>query len=442
MTVFLSVLLATVLVPRPSEPAGRVVEAYVRENMPKTVRTNVTDEATLIAVPKPYTVACISGMFREMYYWGEYFNNLALLRLGDVEQARNNVDDVAYLIDWFGFMPNGNRTYYLTRSQPPFFTLMVRDIYERIRDQEWLGRMYGIACREYRFWQEKRMSPSGLNRYSGVYPDDARRRSSAAYFCERVQEPLPEDEASQLRLAECAMAYYESGWDCSSRFRHNAHEANWVCHNALLYGMEMDMARFAETLSNGESGQWKARAGRREKLMNELMWDEEKGLFCDYDFVGKTKLDLVSAASFYPLFAGLATPEQAARTRALLPRIECEYGIAGCENRNLQDLQWDYPHGWPPLQHIVVSGLLRYGYVEDARRIAAKFCTCVEKVFAETGRLWEKYDVTKGEVSVNKEYQSPSLLGWTAGAYLYCQEVCRDAKKSRQFTLDPKKEVK
>ena len=422
MTSAIILLAVTALCGNPKGDPAAVV-GYIRESMPLTVRTNVSNEATLIAVPKPYTVSCISGMFREMYYWGEYFNNLALLRLGSVEQARNNVDDVAYLIDWFGFMPNGNRTYYLTRSQPPFFTLMVGDVYEKTGDKAWLGRMYDLAGREWTFWQTRRMTPSGLNRYSGRFPDDESRRRWGRSFCSRVQAPMPADDAALARYGECFMAYAESGWDCSSRFRYNAQDANWLCLNSLLYGMEMDMARFSDILGRGESSLWRERADRRKRIMNELMWDEGRGAFCDYDFVRKEKSDFLSVAAFYPLFVGLATPEQAKRTLARLPELECTYGVASCENRNLQELQWDYPHGWPPLQQIVVRGLLRYGYAEDARRIARKYCTVVEKVFGETGRLWEKYDVVAGKVSVNKEYKSPWLLGWTAGAYMDCLEV-------------------
>ena len=422
---------AAILVGGAAGASPEDVEDFIRRNMPLTVRTNVTDEATLIAVPNPYTVACISGMFREIYYWGVYFNDLALLRIGSTEQAVRNVGNVAYFIDWLGFMPNGNRTHYLTRSQPPFFTRMVDDVFARTGDREWLGRMYRLACREHRFWQEKRMSPSGLNRYSGVFANDEKRRATAAYFCERIGVPLPADDAERLRYAECCMAYCESGWDCSSRFRYNAHEANWVCLNALLYGTETDLARFADILGDGEAAAWREKAAKRAKLMNELMWDERAGMFCDYDFVRRKKTDVVSAAAFYPLFTGLATPEQAKRTRDLLGSLEYEYGVAGCENRNLQDLQWDYPHGWPPLQHIVARGLLRYGYAEDARRIAAKYCRTVEKTFAKTGRLWEKYDVTTGDVSVTKEYESPSILGWTAGAYMACRELLATLRQER-----------
>ena len=402
---------------------------FIRENLPRTVRTAVTNDATMIAVPKPFTVPCADEGFRELYYWDTFFTNLGLLRLGNVEQAKNNVEDIAFLIDRYGYMPNGNRTLFLSRSQPPFFTKMVRDVYEKTQDKAWLGRMYESARREYGFWQERRMTPSDLNRYSGTFDSDEKRRGTAKYFCGRIGVPYPEDDATRFRYAECCIAYCESGWDCTSRFRFNAHEANPICLNSLLYGMESDLAQFAGILGTGESVVWKERAAQRRKRMNELMWDMEKGMFCDYDFVMKAKSDIVSAAAFYPLFVGLATPEQAKRTRMLLPKLEFPYGLAGCEKRDdLQDMQWDYPHGWPPLQALAVYGLRNFGFADEARRIAATYCRTVEKVFAETGNLWEKYDVTTGRVSVSKEYKSPAMLGWTAGAYLYCLEIAGEKR--------------
>ena len=405
---------------------GGDVTDFIRANLPRTVRTAATNEATMIAVPKPFTVPCADEGFRELYYWDTYFTNLGLLRLGNIEQAKNNVEDIAFLIDKYGYMPNGNRTWFLSRSQPPFFTKMVRDVYEKTQDQAWLGRMYASACREYRFWQDRRMTSSGLNRYTGTFVSDEKRRGTAKYFCGRIGVPCPEDDATRFRYAECCLAYCESGWDCTSRFRYNAHEANPVCLNSLLYGVETDLARFAEILANGEAAVWRGCAAQRRKRMNELIWDEEKGMFCDYDFVKKAKSDVVSAAAFYPLFTGLATPEQARRTRTLLAKLEFPHGLAGCEKRgDLQSLQWDYPHGWPPLQAIVVCGLRDYGFSDDAWRIAEKYCQTVERVFAETGNLWEKYDVTTGKVSVSKEYKSPAMLGWTAGVYLFCRDGTR-----------------
>lgn len=396
------------------------VADYISHNLPLTVRTGSSDE-THLDVPKPFTVPCADDVFQDLFYWDTYFANLALLRMDMVEQARNNAEDIASLIDRYGFMPNASRKKFLSRSQPPFFTRMVSEVYERTGDRAWLARMYASACREHRFWQEKRMSPSGLNRYAGTFDDDESQRRWGRKFCRRIGVPEPSDDATLLRYGACFMSYAESGWDCTSRFRYNAQDANWTCHNALLYGMECDLARFAEILGKpGDAAAWRTAATKRKDLMNELMWDEAAGMFCDYDYVRRQKSGMVSAAAFYPLFTGLATPQQAARTRALLKKLEFGFGVVGCENRNLQNLQWDYPHVWAPIQYIVIEGLRRYGYAEDARRIAGKFRRTVEKTFADTGLLWEKYDVRTGGVSVSKEYATPRMLGWTAGVYVAC----------------------
>ena len=127
------------------------VKAFILENWDKTVRTNTVDAGSLIGLPKPYTVPCIEGFFQEMYYWDTYFTNIGLLLSGKVEQAINNTENIAYLIERYGKMPNGSRTFYLNRSQPPFFSQAVRDIFEATGDLEWLSRMYSTAEKEYSF---------------------------------------------------------------------------------------------------------------------------------------------------------------------------------------------------------------------------------------------------------------------------------------------------
>lgn len=196
---------------------------------------------------------------------------------------------------------------------------------------------------------------------------------------------------------------------------------NWVDLNALLYGMEQNMAYFSDILQNGRRSYWLQQAAIRTAKMNELMWDNATGAFCDYDFEASKKADIVSAAMFYPLFTGLCTSEQADKTVSLLPKLEMNYGIACCESKeDLNDLQWDYPNGWACLHYIVIHGLLRYGYREDALRIAEKYVTLAEDVFKKTGQLWEKYNVVTGEVSTAKEYETPAMMGWSAGVYLDC----------------------
>ena len=212
-------------------------------------RRNCTlpDEDTLIPLPKPYTVPSISDVFNELYYWDTYFTNLGLIRSGKVEYARDNVENIAYLINTYGYMPNGNRTYYLTRSQPPFFSHMVLDVYSATGDKAWLAEMFSAAKREYTFWQEKRMTESGLNRYYHNFDnsDRAALESSASIWARRVNLDPPKSDEELLSYAENVRVVCESGWDCNSRFGTRTFEYNWVDLNCLLYGMERNMAHLS-----------------------------------------------------------------------------------------------------------------------------------------------------------------------------------------------------
>ena len=396
------------------------IRDYIRSNWGKTIRHNPKDNDTLIGLPYPYTVPCCEGHFQEMYYWDTYFTNAGLLHEGRLDQVKNNIDNMCFLIQKYGFMPNGNRTYYLTRSQPPFLSQMVRELYDRQPDTEWLAACYDALDKEHQFWQTQRTTASGLNRYYGTFTFDD---EMACYpeLCARFQIPVPEALETQRRYAWSMFTFAESGWDCNSRMGTDVYQYNWVDLNALLYGMEQNMAYFSQILQDGRSVYWQQQAHVRATKMSKLMWNETLGAFCDYNFETGEKADIISAAMFYPLFTGVCTPEQAAKTVSLLPKLELPFGIACCElKEDLNDLQWDYPNGWACLHYIVIHGLLRYGYDEDALRVARKYVSLAEDVFEKTGKLWEKYNVVTGEVSTAKEYKTPAMMGWSAGVYLDC----------------------
>ena len=166
---------------------------------------------------------------------------------------------------------------------------------------------------------------------------------------------------------------------------------------------------------------WQDRASIRRQCMNELLWDEDRQLFCDRDTRQDAFVPLVSAASLYPLFTGVATPEQAEATAQALSVLEFDHGLACCENRSgLLDLMWDYPHGWAPLHYVAIRGLLAYGMRTEALRLADKYAATVAANFVATGTLWEKYNMVTGEISITKESDTPPMMGWTAGVFLYC----------------------
>ena len=405
------------------------VKEYIEANWDNTTRCFTEDNDTLIGLPYPYTVPCCEGAFQEMYYWDVYFTNAGLIKSGRLQQAENNVDNMCYLINKFGFMPNGNRTYYLSRSQPPFLSQMVRCIYEETRDARWLGSCCKALEKEYEFWESKRQTPCGLNRYYGSFTHEELMDFSRL-LCRRFNMEAPDDESTAEQYGKAMYSFAESGWDCNSRMGLDCYNYAWTDLNSLLFGMERDMEFFYTELKNERAALWSERAEKRRRLMTELLWNDVSGAFWDYNFEARKQSDVISAAQFYPLFSGVATKEQARRTVKLLAELEREFGVACCENReDLYGLQWDYPNGWACLQYIVVHGLLRYGYREDALRIAKKYKCLVEKVFEETGNLWEKYDVTTGAVTYNKQYKNPAMMGWTAGVYIDFYFLIEDNEK-------------
>lgn len=412
----------------PSEHPHESVTAFIQHEWQSTVRICTVETNTYIKLPYRYTVPCAKDTFQELYYWDTYFTNVGLLLSGEVELAECNVRNISALIQRFGFMLNGSRTFYQNRSQPPFFTRMVREVYAVTRNRKFLLEMYESAKRESEFWATRRRTASGLLRYCGEFRNETERINFSRRFIERTGVPDSSDPKVLGGYADAFLSYAESGWDCTSRFPERPQDSDWVDLNSLYYGILEDLRYFADELGNGEGERWKRAAEEQREKMNRVLWDESSGMFCDHDFVRDRKSDFVSVATFYPLFTKVATREQAARIVRLLPKLECPYGVAASENRRLLNYQWDYPNGWACLQLVVAQGLLNYGYEEEARRIARKYVDLADKVFAETGALWEKYNVVSGTVAVTKEYVSPKMLGWSAGSYLWCHRLLMDER--------------
>ncbi len=393
------------------------VTDFIQGNWDVCIHSNSADSGTLIGLPHPYTVPAV-GHFDEMFYWDTYFTNLGLFLSGRFQQAKHNVDNMLYLVDRFGFMPNGNRTYFLTRSQPPFLSMMVRDIYDREKDLCWLKEAYRILCIEYRFWENRRNSPIGLAHYDDE-SDPSEFSEIAAEFVRRIRLHPPVTDA---QLARHFYATAESGWDINPRWELECYNYAPVELNALLYNMEENMAFFSQQLDNGNASVWHQRAAARKQKMEQFM-QTSGGLLMDYNYITGRHSTVFSAAAFYPLFVGLASPEQAAAVVRELPKLEAAHGILTCEQNNVQgSFQWGYPNGWACLQYIVMMGLHRYGYTEQARRIGQKYLNLVDRVFRDTGNLWEKYNVVEGNISVTNEYGLPAMMGWSAGVYLAAKD--------------------
>ena len=403
---------------------AREVREYISSSWTRTVRENPVDEGTLIGLPFPYTVPSPEGMFQELYYWDTYFTNEGLIRDGLVGLARGNVDDMLYLVDRYGFMPNGSRIWYLSRSQPPFLSQMVASVFEASRDTTWLARAYPTLEREYAFWMTERISDCGLNCYSGKGADENLVAEFVRTGERRLRHTLitPDMTAEEHgRLGRNFVAEAESGWDMNPRFYRRCGDFCPVDLNSLLYMYEVNFVEFARILGKGEAvaSEWEQRAENRRKLMTELMFDKMSRQFYDYDFVNGRRSGVLSAAVFTTLFSGLATKAQAVGVVRGLKLLEFRHGLSVCENRSYDyEYQWSFPNCWPPVTFMAVKGMEDYGFYKDARRIAEKYVRIVVDSYSRTGKLWEKYDVIKGVESAGSEYETPEMLGWSAGTYV------------------------
>ena len=395
------------------------IEEFINANWDKCTMECRQDEEIRIGLPYPYSIPA-TEKFDCMYYWDTYFANLGLLRSGRAIMAKCNVDNMLYLVNKFGFMPNGNRWVFLSRSQPPFLSLMVKDIYEYYKDTVWLKGAYELLKREYDFWITKRGTSCGLCGYGCDLGPDMYNNYAVCYE-ERVGV-RPEGKSDE-EIAKHAIATAESGWDMNPRWGFEAYNYVQVDLNCLLYMLEKNMSEFAKILKIDEVNLWSEREDKRRELMNKFMTDEN-GLFFDYNFKENKLSSVFSVASFFPLFAGFADEKQAKAAVSNLCRLEMEYGISTCEKSdNKIQYQWDYPNGWACMQYVTVKGLLNYGYTDEAMRIADKYISSMDKIFEETGNLWEKYNVTDGTLNVVDEYKMPAMMGWTAGVYLALKNI-------------------
>jgi alpha,alpha-trehalase len=403
-------------------------------------------EQGLLYLPRPYVVP--GGRFNEMYGWDSYFIELGLLRDGQIERARDMVENALYEVQRFGKILNANRTYYLQRSQPPFLTRMVLALFDHTGDRAWLRTTVPAIDAYYRFWTTPpHLLPGiGLSRYyalgEGPAPEVVygERDASGRTHYDRVREFYRTHRVAAYDVARyydrahdrLTPLFYkgdrsmrESGFDPSDRFGPLGvdviHYAP-VCLNTLLYAMETDAADIARMLADEErTAQWLERARVRREAIDRYLWDERAGLYLDYNVeTGKRRL-YPFATTFYPLWAGAASSRQASRVHRNLARFEAAGGLL--TSTTTSGSQWDAPFGWAPLQVIAVAGLRQYGYTGDADRLAAKFVSRVVDQFDRTGTISEKYDVRHrqpGRIApLLFGYRSNEVgFGWTNAAVL------------------------
>jgi alpha,alpha-trehalase len=457
----------------PRSEDAQLVEEKLRRDMPaagfKTISIQQLPEDLdslqhqgLLYLPKPYIVP--GGRFNEMYGWDSYFIQVGLLKDNELDLAKDMADNFLYEVKYYGKVLNANRTYYLNRSQPPFLTQMVLGVYARTHDRQWLADALPLIEKYYQLWStEPHLTPeTGLARYwdfgEGPAPEvlSAEKDAQGRTHYELVRDyyrthQVPDYQLDQYydkKTDQLTMLFYkgdrsmrESGFDPSNRFgpfNIDVIHYNPVCLNSLLYLMETQTAEILNDLDRKqEAASWQAKAELRARAINHLMWDEKDGLYYDYDFAGKRLRRYHFLTTFYPLWAGFASKEQAARIVKNLPLFEKAGGLE--TSTRMTGNQWDSPFGWAPLEMIAVEGLRRYGYNADAERISMKFLSLVKREYERVGYIVEKYDVVNGGEDVSAIHFGYSAnqvgFGWTNAVFL--ELLGELTKEDREKLLAP-----
>ncbi|WP_299109267.1 trehalase family glycosidase [uncultured Winogradskyella sp.] len=406
------------------------------------------------------------GRFNEMYGWDSYFESIGLIVDGRVDLAKAMADNFQYQIDNYGKILNANRSYYLTRTQPPYYSSLVRAVFEKTEDLKWLSKHLETAIKEYEtVWMvsEKRLTFNGLNRYFsdgiGIPPEteEGHFNHALSKYAKgqnmTIAEFTEQYQSGKLKLPEVDMFFThdrsmrESGHDTSYRLDGKTANLNIIDVNALLYKYEIDFAdliaqnfKGSFKSSNGKeytSDYWKKKAENRKNRVDELLWNEEKGLYLDYNIVTKQQETFVAATTFMPMWANMADKEQAKQlVERTLPLLKEKGGIVASTQESLGDIseggparQWDYPSGWAPHQMMIWKGLINYGYNEEAQELIYRWLYMITKNAVDyNGTIPEKYDVVAathkvfaeyGNVGTDFEYITQEGFGWMNASYQY-----------------------
>jgi alpha,alpha-trehalase len=440
----------------------------------------------LLYLPHPYVVP--GGFFNEMYGWDSYFIVLGLLADHRTDLARDMVDNALFEVEHYGAVLNANRTYYLTRSQPPFLGSMIRAVLEdpaSFKDPAeaaaWTRHAYALAVRDYSLWlrSEHRAGDTGLARYYDYGgPAPVMEFSDSSYlvgvidwlvahpdegqgFLVKAAEHPDAAEAAQLaktscdttRSKVCAGAWHqgyrlsadfylgdramrESGFDTSFRFgpfSGATHHYASVDLNSLLYGYERDLMELATKLGiTADAARWAGAADARRAAMDKYLWRADRGMYMDYDAVAGKSSGYDMVTTFWPLWAGAASKEQAAALQGKLKLFEQKGGLATSDR--VSGAQWDAPFGWAPTNWIAASGLASYGYLDDARRISREFTATIDRSLADDGTIREKYNMATGDatVKISAGYKDNVIgFGWSNAVYLKMQELLHAPAKTR-----------
>lgn len=416
---------------------SKTLEEHIKSLWPVLTRSADSDleGSTLIPLPNPYIVP--GGRFREVYYWDSYFTMLGLTSEEELQMMENMIDNFAHLINTVGHIPNGNRTYYLSRSQPPFFAAMVELLAKRRNDDGILKKYLPALQKEYDFWMDgssdlaldsayrRTVNVGGtiVNRYFDDYP--VARAESYREDMELVNTTGWRPDAEVYTDIKAAA---ESGWDFSSRWFADSLKMRTIITtdivpvdlNALIYNLEGVLVKAYQVSGGAEdkiaalNQQMKARS----QFINEVCWSESKQAYADYNWKQKKITNRNTLAMMYPLYFEVANEQKAKKTIDYVKTYLMRPGGVLTTDINSSQ-QWDAPNGWAPLQWLTAVGMDKYGAEESALDLMTKWTTLNEKVYKNTGKMVEKYNVEDLSLEAGGgEYPVQDGFGWSNGVYL------------------------
>lgn len=407
------------------------VDEHIEKLWDELTRTAYEEKGTLLKLPKPYIVP--GGRFNEFFYWDSYFIMLGLQASGRVEMMENIIENCSYLIQTIGFVPNASRTHFLSRSQPPYFSLMLDLLFETTKDENIYIKYHDTLKKEYAFWMNGERdleNGSSIKRAVKTVNGDILNR----YFDEE-NEPRPESYLIDIKDSENAGEEFyrnirsacESGWDFSSRWFEDGDKIQsietlnlaQVDLNSLLWHLENTLAKSSSLQNLSEKEKYYSeRAIGRKQMIDKYFWDENSGTYRDYHTKKNTQTSSEHIAALYPLFLGLATENQA---KSVAENIEEKFlyqgGLVTTTKNSGQ--QWDFPNAWAPYQWLGFKSMKNYGFNDLAEKIKSNWSSNVERVYRNTGKLMEKYNALDIEtVAGGGEYPNQDGFGWTNGVYL------------------------
>lgn len=400
-------------------PLEQKTHEYIKNSWLKAVKKSDCDKNFIM--PYDYIPPCVDSAFTNLFYWDTYFTNLGLYNDDMAKYAFQNIEDLKFCLRKFGCVPNICRANgAMHASQPPLLFLMVEDYFNYSLDIEWLRDSYDALKTEYDFWQTKRKAPNGLNRYWRNYDCETLGADSGwiQWYARRHGEHILQlSEKEKIQLQTHKTAEGEGGEDHTPRYGGQAGDINPIDLNAYLYGFEKTMARFATILQNGENTVWDNRAKQRATLIQTYCYDENTGVYFDYNYKTGKRTGIYCSACYIPFIFGITSDKKA--LQKINERLIHAHGVTPCQEMPPDGdiYQWGYPNTWAPNNWWAYLANERVGEYGTVHTIINTYLNTISLEFEKSGKLYEKYDAVNGGKATVNEYGVPEMLGWTAGVF-------------------------